>query len=139
METNIKGKLKEELTASTLKIAAAMTAVAASTSNIRLRAVADVSKTSLNRMREGDYIVKVRSISQEAVPLATELATWEVTQQEIDRLGTKLDSFSQAAPINRNMEVSNAQATANLKAALAAWPHLDARYAGCSFASRTKR
>ncbi len=118
VETAIKDDAKKDLTAITLKVAAAMTAVAAGTSNARLRAIADVSKNSLNRMREPDYINKVRSISQEASTMGDELATWEVSLREIDRLGTLLDSFSKTAPINRNIEAANIQATADLRANL---------------------
>ena len=118
VETTIKDDAKKELTALTLKVAAAMTAVAAGTSNIRLRAISDVSKNILNRMREPDYINKVRSISQEAITMGEELATWKVTLQDIETLGTRLESFSQTAPINRNIEAANIQATVDLRANL---------------------
>jgi len=114
IDTTIKGEAKDELIATTLRVAAAMSAVAAATSDTRLRMIADVSKTDLTRMREGDFSTRIRTIFQAAMAVAPELLTWGVTQADIDSLDTGSSSFIQLAPENRNIKAVSTQAKSEI-------------------------
>jgi len=119
-DTTIKTEAKDLLTDTTLKVAAGMKAVAAAKSDTRLKMIADVSRNSLNRMRETDYVIRIRSVHEAALPIATELIDWEVTQADVDYVGVNVISFMQRTPDNRNVETLTIQATADIKAKITA-------------------
>lgn len=119
IDTTLKEKDKETLINNTLKVAAAMSAVAASTSDTRLKMIANVSKTDLSRMRESNLATKTLSIHQAALSIATELAIWEVTQADIDSLDSDSSKFLQRAPTNRNIKAITMQAKVEIKIKIA--------------------
>lgn len=110
IETTLKGQSKKEVIAATLQVAAALLAVAAATSDTRLRMLADVSKTDLIRMRENNLNTKIKSIYQAAVDIAPELVMWGVSREDIESLNTCINRFMQKNPENRIIKIVNGQA-----------------------------
>jgi hypothetical protein len=116
IETTLKNRDRNALTGITLRVVAAMGAVATTNSDIRLKITADVSKTDLNRMRENDYDTKINAIYQAALPFANELASWGVTLADIESLNTSVTDLTHQAPTNRNIQIKTKQATTEIKA-----------------------
>jgi len=69
-------------------------------------------------MRENDLVVKAKTIYDAALPVVSSLATWGVTQADLDTLNADFTGFKQKTPAIRNIQVSSTQATANLKVKL---------------------
>ena len=116
IETTLKDLDKDALTEVALRVVAAMGAVATANADIRLKMTADVSKTDLNRMRESDYDTKINAIYQAALPVANELASWDVTMADIESLNTGVTKLMHQIPTNRNIQIKTTQATTEIKA-----------------------
>ena len=114
VETTIKEGFKETLIASALKVAAGIGAYAATTNDIRLEAIAKVSKNSLEDMREVDFENKIQAISEAAKPITAQLVIWGVSPRDIDSLEAKSSQFLTQAPAQRNVVVITSQATKEL-------------------------
>lgn len=114
-ETKVKGNQKKEMIQLIMKVTGAMAAHAASTDDVKLKMTATVSEWELKNMRENDLVIKVKYIYDAALPLAAALATWGVTQADLDLLSTDFAEFKQKTPDIRNMRVQSTQATATLK------------------------
>lgn len=110
IETTLRGQSKKEVIAATLRVAAALLAVAAATSDTRLRMLADVSKTDLTRMRENNLSTKIKNIYQAAVDIAPELVMWGVSREDIESLDACNNKFMQKKPENRIIKIVGGQA-----------------------------
>ena len=117
--TAIKGEVRNTLTNTTLKVAAAIKAVAVITTDAHLKMIANISRSELNRMHENDYVIKIRAISEAAQPIASDLSIWGVTQDEINSMNADATNFLQCSPINRNIVTHPIQATADIKTRMA--------------------
>lgn len=114
-ETALKSNQKKEMIQILLKVAGAMAAHAAATDDIKLRLTVTLSEWELKNMRENDLVIKAKAIYDAALPLAAQIASWGVTQAELDLLGVDFTEFKQKTPDIRNMKVQSTQATATLK------------------------
>ena len=114
VQTGLKGNEKEELDGVMIKVSDAMAAEAAATNDQELKMIADWPKSLLNRLREGDYHVKVQQVYKAALPLATKLAKWNVTLEEIESLNTLSTSLQKRTPDIRNVKVVSKQASTEL-------------------------
>jgi len=117
-DTVIKGNQKKELVQHLTKVAAATGAHAAAIADPKLKLTATVSDWELQNMRENDLVVKAKTIYDAALPVVSSLATWGVTQADLDTLNADFTGFKQKTPAIRNIQVSSTQATANLKVKL---------------------
>jgi len=114
VETDIKNELKITLITVALRVAAGIGAHAATTNDLRLQAIANVSKTMLDEMRGEDFNVKIQAISDAATPIATQLAVWGVTSGDIDSLQSISAVFNTQSTAPRNVRVITSQATTEL-------------------------
>ena len=114
IETALKNKAKDTLIANALKVAAGIGAHGTATADIRLQAIAKVSKTMLEEMRENDFTNKIQAIADAAKPIAGQLAIWGVTQKDVDALDTQKEQFTTQTPIQRTVKVKAVQATGDL-------------------------
>ena len=115
VQTGLKSNEKVELDGVMIKVSNAMGAEAAATNNQELKLIADWPKSLLNRLREGDYHVKVQQVYKVALPLAIQLSKWGVTLQEIESLNTLSDSLQKRTPDIRNVKVVSKQASTELR------------------------
>ena len=92
-----------------------MGAEAAATNDQELKMIADWPKSLLNRLREGDYHIKVQQVYKTALPLAAKLTKWGVTEEEIESLNTLSTSLQKRTPDIRNVKVVTKQASTELK------------------------
>ena len=114
-ETVVKGIQKKQMIQLIMKVTGGMAAHAAATDDVKLKMTATVSEWDLKNMRENDLVIKVKYIYDAALPLAAPLATWGVTQTDLDLLGADFAEFKQKTPDIRNMRVQITQATVTLK------------------------
>jgi len=115
VQTGLKLNEKTELDRLMLKVSDAMSAEAAATNDLELKLVADWPKSLLNRLREGDYHVKVLQVYKAALAIADKLAQWGVTLEEIESLNTLNTSRQKRTPEIRNVKVVSAQASTELR------------------------
>ena len=109
-----------ELVSVVIKVNDALKAHAAATSDVKLKAEANISASEINRLRDNDLAIRSQAIYTLAKPLATELAKWGVTESEIDALEINKVTVMQKTPAIRNVRAVTVQATANLKDKLSA-------------------
>ena len=114
-DTTIKADIKSSLIDGALKVAGGMSAHAAATGDTRLKMIADISFSELNKMRETDFTIKIRAIYDAALPIAEALEVWGVTQADIDGLNTGVEEFTTKSPTIRNVKAKTKQATSGLK------------------------
>ena len=114
IETALKNKAKDTLIANALKVAAGIGAHGTATADLRLQAIAKVSKTMLHDMRENDFANKIQAIADAAKPIASQLEVWGVTQEDVDALDTQKEQFTTHTPIQRTVKVKAVQATGDL-------------------------
>ena len=114
-DTTIKADIKSSLIDGALKVAGGMSAHAAATGDTRLKMIADISFSELNKMRETDFTIKIRAIYDAALPIAEALEVWGVTQADIDGLNTGVEEFTNQSPAIRNVKAKTKQATSGLK------------------------
>ena len=114
-DTTIKADIKSSLIDGALKVAGGMSAHAAATGDTRLKMIADISFSELNKMRETDFTIKIRAIYDAALPIAEALEVWGVTQADIDGLNTGVEEFTNQSPTIRNVKAKTKQATSGLK------------------------
>lgn len=114
IETALKNKAKGILISNALKVAAGIGAHGTATADIRLQAIAKVSKTMLEEMRENDFANKIQAIADAAKPITKQLAVWGVTQEDVDALDTQKEQFNTQSPMQRTVKVKAAQATGDL-------------------------
>ena len=98
-----------------IKVSDAMSAVAAATNDMELKLVANWPKSLLNRLREGDYHIKVQQVYKAALPLADKLLVWGVSADEIESLDTLSSSLQKRSPDIRNVKVVSKQASTELR------------------------
>jgi len=115
-DTEIKNESRIEIANLALKIAAGISAIAATKKDTRLKLLADVSPSGLMDMRDSDFIIKVRSIHDATIPLVTDLADWGVQSTDIDKLDTLLTDYVRKSPNARNVKVQTKQANSDMKA-----------------------
>ena len=119
IETALKNKVKDTLITNVLKVAAGLGAHGTATADLRLQAIAKVSKTMLHDMRENDFNTKIQTIADAAKPIADQLAIWGVTQKDVDALDTQKEQFTTQTPIQRTVKVKAVQATGDLNKTVA--------------------
>lgn len=119
VQTGLKKNEKKELDLKMIKVSDAIGAVAAATNNPELKLIADWPKSLLNRLREGDYYIKVQQVYKTALPLANQLQVWGVSMDDIETLNTLSASMKQRTPDRRNIEVVSKQATTELRDTIA--------------------
>jgi hypothetical protein len=119
VQTELKSNEKDELDRTMIKVSDAMSAVAAATNNQELKLIANWPKSLLNRLREGDYYIKVQQIYKAALPLASQLLVWGVSADEIEALNTLSTSFQKRTPDIRNVKVVSKQASTELRSKVA--------------------
>ena len=117
-DTAIKTDTKSGIIDTVLKVAAGMAAHAATTGDTRLKMAAHITRSELKKMSETELVIKIRATYDAALPLATELAPWGVTQADIDALNAGADQFTTQSPGIRNLRAKTVQATINMKAKL---------------------
>jgi len=115
-DSAIKADAKKNIIDTVLKVAAGMAAHAATTGDTRLKMDADITLSDLKKMRDPDLVIKTRAIHDAALPIATGLAVWGVTQSDIDALYTIVGEYSTQSPGIRNLKAKTVQATTDLKA-----------------------
>jgi hypothetical protein len=115
-DTEIKNQSRTEIANLALKIAAGISAIAATKKDTRLKLLANVSPSGLMDMRNSDFIIKARSIHDATIPLVTDLADWGVQSTDIDKLDTLLIDYVSKSPNARNVKVQTKQANSDMKA-----------------------
>jgi hypothetical protein len=115
-DTEIKNQSRTEIANLALKIAAGISAIAATNKDTRLKLLANVSPSGLMDMRNSDFIIKARSIHDATIPLVTDLADWGVQSTDIDKLDTLLIDYVSKSPNARNVKVQTKQANSDMKA-----------------------
>ena len=116
VDSEIKKKARTDTVTTALKVTAALAAHAALSKDIRLKAIADVSESSLKNMRDSDFITKLETICDAVLPLVLQLAIWGVNQADVDLLNTQTAFFKQQNPAIRNVVIKSKQATTDIKA-----------------------
>jgi hypothetical protein len=119
VQTGLKNDEKKLLNQRMIKVADAMSAVAAATNNQELKLIADWPRSLVNRLREGDYYIKAQQIYKAALPLASELAVWGASMRDIESLNILSASMKQRTPERRNTEVVSKQASTELRGTIA--------------------
>jgi hypothetical protein len=119
VQTGLKQNEKTELDRIMLKVSDAMSAEAAATNDLELKLVADWPKSLLNRLREGDYHIKVVQVYKAASAIAEKLTKWGVTADEIESLNTLNISRQKRTPDIRNVKVISKQASTELRERIA--------------------
>jgi hypothetical protein len=114
VQTGLKQNEKTKLDRIMIKVSDAMGAEAAATNDMELKLVADWPKSLLNRLREGDYHVKVVQVYKAASAIADKLERWGVTAEEIESLNTLIISRQKRTPDIRNVRVISKQASTEL-------------------------
>lgn len=114
VQTGLKVSEKVELDQYMIKVSDAMCAVAASTNDLELKLIANWPKSLLNRLREGDYHIKVQQVYKAALKLVNELKVWGVTIEDIEMLNILSTSLQKRSPSIRNVKVVSKQASTEL-------------------------
>jgi len=117
-ETALKGETKTALINAASKVLAGIGAHAAAINDTRLKMDSDITDYDLNRLRQNDLITEIHAIYDMALPIASELTTWHVTQDDIDALDTNSAAFDAKDPAIKNIKARSAKATADIKAKL---------------------
>lgn len=113
--STIKAEEKIILDETILKVTAAMAAIAAQESNTELRLIAAIEKTTLRRLRQNDYKIKVEIIYKTALTIKEKLKVWGVTDEDLEILSQKSDGIVNSTPDIRNMKVVSKQATTEIR------------------------
>ena len=119
VQTGLKNNEKKELDQKMIKVSDAIGAVAAATNNEELKLIANWPKSLLNRLREGDYYIKVQQVYKEALPLVNDLQIWGVTMEDIEALNILSTSLQKRTPDRRNTVVVSKQASTELRGTIA--------------------
>lgn len=114
VKSGLKKLEKEELDTIAYKVTDALTALAASTNDPELRMIALLEKSTLKRLREVDYNIKIQAIYKAALPYADKLAMWGVTMEDVEALNTKSTSYVLRTPDIRNVQVITKQASTEI-------------------------
>ena len=114
VKSGLKSKEKEELDVLTFKVTDAMTAYAVSNKDAELRMLAYTDKSTLKRLREVDYYVKIQAIYKAALPIADKLALWGVIPADVELLNTTSVSRMNRTPDIRNLKVITKQASTDI-------------------------
>lgn len=114
-DTVVKGYKKGDLIANLLVVAAGVAAVGAEKNDVKLKMAGAISESALKNMRESDLVIKGHEVYETALSIATELAKWSVTKEEIDELGESTDSYLSQNPTIRNIKAKSVQATVEIK------------------------
>lgn len=118
IDTKVKSEMKKlekaELDAIAYRVADAMSALAAATNDPELRMVAALEKSTLKRLREVDYNIKIQAIYKAALPITNKLIVWGITEEDIEALNTKSISLVQRSPDIRNVKVITKQASTEI-------------------------
>ena len=101
--------------ANLLVVAAGVSAVGAEKNDVKLKLAGAVTAPALNNMRESDLVVQGHALYEVAMTIPNELLTWDVTQDEIDDLGSSTDSYMSQNPTIRNIVAKSTQATTEMK------------------------
>ena len=117
-DTALKAETKVSLMNAILKVYAGIAAHGAATNDTRLKIAADVTEYELKKMRDNSLISEARSGYELALPLATELVIWHVSQADIDALDTNSAEFDAKDPAIKNIKARSIQATAEIKVKL---------------------
>lgn len=117
-DTALKGETKVALINAILKVFAGIAAHAAATNDTSLKMAVDVSENDLNKLRDNNLIVEAHAAYELALPLAADIAVWEVTQADIDALDTHSAAFDAKDPAIKNIKARSTQATKDMKVKL---------------------
>ncbi len=99
--TASKNELAQQVRDGILKICDALVAYATQTNDHNLMAIAGITATELKAMRNSDLADKARFVYETASPVAANLSTWFVTQDDIDALTTHAAAYLKALPGRR--------------------------------------
>jgi hypothetical protein len=99
----------------TLKVLAGMAAHGASISDTRLKMASKVRLSELKKLRDTDFVIKVRAIYQVAIPFTAELAEWGIEKSDIDSLDSSSTEYLRKSPDMRNIKAKTIQATSEIK------------------------
>ena len=115
VKSELKSIEKDELDVLTFKIADATKAYAVSINNTELKILATLEKSTLQRLRQINYYVKIQAIYNAALPVADKLAMWGVTPEDVELLNTKSISYKSRTPEIRNSMAVTKQASTDIK------------------------
>lgn len=116
VKSELKNLEKDELDALTLKIADATKAYAVSVNNTELKFLVSLEKSTLKRLRQVNYHVKIQAIYNAALSVADKLAMWGVTPEDVELLNTKSITFKNRTPEIRNSMAVTKQASTDIRA-----------------------
>jgi len=98
-----------------LKVLAGMAAHGASINDTHLKMASNVKLSELKKLRDNDFVIKIRAIYQVALPFSVELAEWGVDKLDIDSLDNIANEYLLKSPDMRNIKAKAIQATSDLK------------------------
>jgi hypothetical protein len=116
-DSALKLQNKENIIETVLKVLAGMGAHGASINDTRLKMASNVKISELRRLRDADFVIKIRAIYEIALPIAIELGVWGVEKTDIDSLDRSPNEYMQKSPGIRNVKAKTVQATTDLKLA----------------------
>ena len=114
-EFKIQANDKGNLNGLIVKVSSAATAYAASTSDLMLRAAANLDITNLKHLREGIYDLRIKAMIVAVRPIVDKLALWNVTAADLDEIESKMTLVSNKIPELHNKKNAKAQATVELR------------------------
>lgn len=115
-ETAIKSSAKSVIIETLLKVTAAMAARAATTSDVRLKMAAGVTRSELKKLRDAELLIKTNAIYEIASSIVEELEIWGISRADVESLKTYAEGYSIKSPEIRNLKLIAVQATSDLKA-----------------------
>ena len=113
-----KKQLKISLIAKILKISAAMLAHSATTNDPKLKEIASVSETSLNRLRDNDLLTSARATASFGKPIVESLTIWGSDQADLTELDSLVAAYGSVIPGNAADNAAVEQSTSDIKTKL---------------------
>lgn len=112
--TALKEGERKLLEAGAVKVNNALKAQAAADNNLRLKAVVNISPSDIKKLRENDFITRLRLIYNEASPIQDKLEVWGINQDDIKLLDRQINEFPQRTPGIRTVKAQSIQATQSI-------------------------
>ena len=114
-DTALKGETRITLMQAILLVLAGIGAHGAATNDTRLKMAADVTLSELKKMRDNDLLLLAHSTHEMALPIAAELAIWNVTLANIEAIDITSELYDAKSPEIRNIKARSKQATTDIK------------------------
>lgn len=115
LETAAKTTVKDFVVDKALLVIRGLNALGVERNDVRLMTLCKVRPSALQKMKEGELVLKLRELYSAAAPEVEALKIWNVKQEDIDDLGASTEDYKSISPKIRNIKVTSTSATDLLK------------------------